>query len=84
MADLAEQLKCTQYTVLHSRYHFVLVGIETSGVFGPSASSFLLELGRCLKLSTMEPEALQLFVSETFSGDPKIQFDNHFRDLWCK
>ena len=53
VADRAEQLKCTKYTAFQSRYDFVPVGIETSGVFGPSASSFLLELGRRLKLSTI-------------------------------
>ena len=56
VADPAEQLKCTKYTAFQSKYHFVPVGIETSGVSGTSAS-FLLELGSRLKLSTMEPEA---------------------------
>ena len=43
VADQAEQVKCSKYAILQSKFDFVPVSIETSGVFGPSASSFSLD-----------------------------------------
>ena len=58
VAEQAEESKCSKYSWLRSSYHFVPVGIETSGVFGPQAAAFLHDLGRRLKTATQEHEAL--------------------------
>ena len=58
VAEQAEEGKCSKYSRLRSSYHFVPVGIETSGVFGPQAAAFLHDLGRRLKTATLEHEAL--------------------------
>ena len=58
VAEQAEESKCLKYSSLRSSYHFVPVGIETSGVFGPQAAAFLHDLGRRLKTTTLEHEAL--------------------------
>ena len=57
VAERAEQAKCLKYSSLESKYLFVPVAIETSGVFGPKALSFLHELGSRLISVSMEPQA---------------------------
>ena len=39
-------------------HHFVPIVIETSSVLGTKASSFLLELGRCIKEKTGQERAM--------------------------
>ena len=56
-AKQAEHNKILKYSTLQPKFHFVPVAIETSGVFGPEASICLRDLGRRLKLATLEPEA---------------------------
>ena len=58
VAEQAEESKCSKYPSLRSSYHFVPVGIDTSGVFGPQAAAFLHDLERRLKTATQEHEAL--------------------------
>ena len=43
-----------KYTELTATHHFVPVAIETTGVLGPEAHSFLLELGRRIGEETGE------------------------------
>ena len=38
----AECLKHSKYSTLETKYHFVLVAVETSGVFGPEAHEFFM------------------------------------------
>ena len=42
-----------KYALLGNSCHFVPIAIETSGVFGPEALSFLRELGRRIKGTTV-------------------------------
>ena len=58
MVEQAEESKCSKYFRLRSLYHFVPVGIETLGVFGPQTAAFLHDLGRHFKRATQEQEAL--------------------------
>ena len=46
VAEQAEQQKKTKYADLLNTHHFVPIGTETTGVFGPEAFSFFKELGR--------------------------------------
>ena len=46
VASQAESKKLQKYALLGNSHHFVPITIETSGVFGPKALSFLRELGR--------------------------------------
>ena len=55
VAEQAEQQKKTKYTDLQTTHHFIPIGIETTGVFGPEALSFFKELGRCLRARSGEP-----------------------------
>lgn len=57
VAKQAEHSKSLKYSTLQHKFHFAPVAIETSGVLGPEASTFLRDLGRRLKLVTSEPEA---------------------------
>ena len=56
VAEQAERAKCLKYSSLESKYHFVPVAIETSGVFGPKALSFLHDLGSRLISVSTEPQ----------------------------
>ena len=55
VAEQAEQQKKAKYADLLTTHHFVPIGIETTGVFGPEALSFFKELGRCLRARSGEP-----------------------------
>ena len=57
-ADL-EKAKIQKYALFKSSHYFVLVAIETSGVFGPEAISFIKELGQRIRAETDEPHSLQ-------------------------
>ena len=57
VAEQAEQAKCHKYSALESKFFFVPIAIETSGVFGPSAYTFLKELGSRLMSVTMDSQA---------------------------
>ena len=56
-ATLAEEKKKSKYSDLESNYIFVPLGFETMGHWGPSAVSFVSELGRLLTLTTEEPRS---------------------------
>lgn len=47
MAEEPEIRKRTKYANLEENYHLMPVAVETLGVFGLEAYSFLQELGRC-------------------------------------
>ena len=49
VTEQAEQQKKAKYADLLTTHHFVPIGIETTGVFGPEALSFVKELGRRLR-----------------------------------
>ena len=57
VAEQAERAKHSKYSALQSKFHFVPVAVETTGVFGPEARVFLRDLGKCLKHTTSETEA---------------------------
>ena len=59
VATQVEQRKQLKYAELEASHHFVPVAIETSGVCGPEAMQFLLELGHRLKAETREPRSLR-------------------------
>ena len=61
VAEQAEVRKGAKYADLQASHHFVPVAIETSGVFGQEALSFIQEFGRHLRVKTGEPQShLQL------------------------
>ena len=60
-ADL-EKAKIQKYALLKSSHYFVLVAIETSGVFGSEAISFIKELGQRIRAETGEPHSLQFLL----------------------
>ena len=51
LAEQAEQTKCLEYSALESKFFFVPIAIESSGVFDPKAYTFL----------TIWADALNLF-----------------------
>ena len=59
MAQRAEHLKISKYAHLDSSHHFIPVAVETLGVFGPGALSFIQDLSRCLRQVTGEPRSLE-------------------------
>ena len=62
VASQAEQTKTLKYAHLNSIHYFVPVAVETSGVFGPEAMTFVKELGRCVRAETGEPRSLQFLL----------------------
>ena len=57
VAEQAKQAKCLKYSALESKFVFVHIAIESSGVFGPNAYTFLNDLGRHLMSVTMDSRA---------------------------
>ena len=57
IAEQAEVRKSAKYADLQVSHHFVPVVIETSGVFGQEALSFIRELGRHQRVKTGEPQS---------------------------
>ena len=59
IAEQAEVRKRAKYADLQASHHFVPVAIETSGVFGQEALSFIRELGHRLRdsVKTGEPQS---------------------------
>ena len=55
VAEQAAQQKKSKYADLQTTHHFVPIGIETTGVFGPEALSFFKELGCHLRARSGEP-----------------------------
>lgn len=53
-ARSAEERKRRHYADLSARYRFEPIAVETSGVLGPAASSFIKELGRKITARTGE------------------------------
>ena len=51
-ASAAEARKVRRYASLSSRYKFVPIAVETSGVLGPATSGFVKDLGRLLTAHT--------------------------------
>ena len=62
MSSPAEKAKTDKYALFGSSHYFVPVAIETSGVFGPEAISFIKELGRRIWALTGEPCSLQFLM----------------------
>ena len=56
-AAYAEQQKVLKYIHLDRTYQFQPVAVETGGSIGPDSKSFLLDLGRRLKMATGEPRS---------------------------
>ena len=50
IANRAKYLKTGKYACITTTHHFVPIGVETTGVFGPEANYFLHELGVHLKI----------------------------------
>ena len=61
VASQVEKAKTQKHALLGSSHYSVPVAIETSGVFGPEAISFIKELGRRIRAETGEPRSLQLY-----------------------
>ena len=57
IANQAEERKGAKYAELLVSHHFVPVAIETSGVFGQGALSFIRELGSRLQAKTGESQS---------------------------
>ena len=55
VAEEAEKKKRTKYAHLEESHYFVPVAVETMGVFGPEARSFLRELGHRIANATQDP-----------------------------
>ena len=55
VAEEAEKKKRTKYAHLEESHYFVPVAVETLGVFGPEARSFLQDLGRRIANATQDP-----------------------------
>ncbi len=55
VAEEAERKNRAKYGHLEESHYFIPVAVETLGVFGPEAGSFLRELGRRIMDSTLEP-----------------------------
>ena len=49
----------SKYANLDSSHHLIPVAVETSGVFGPEALSFIQDLSRHLRQVTGEPRSLE-------------------------
>ena len=68
VASQAERLKHSKYTALEAKFHFVLVAVETSGVFGPEgvfgseAHEFLHELGSRMARVLLDPMSIQFLI----------------------
>ena len=58
VAEQAERAKHSKYSALQSKFDFIPVAVEMTGVFGPEAGVFLRDLGKRLKYARSEPEAL--------------------------
>ena len=56
-AEAAERRKKMKYEALSRAHHFVPVAIETTGVFGREAKSFIKELANRVKSETKEEKA---------------------------
>ena len=57
VAEQAEVRKSVKLADLQASHHFVPVAIETSGVFGQEALSFIRELRHRLQVKTGEPQS---------------------------
>ena len=57
IANQAEERKRAKYAELLVSYHFVPVAIETSGVIGQGALSFIREVGSRLQAKNGEPQS---------------------------
>ena len=60
----AEHSKHLKYTTLGSKHHFILVAIETSGVFGHEVRAFIKELGHRLEQITADSKSQQHLVQQ--------------------
>ena len=61
-AEAAEKRKKMKYEALSHAHHFVPVAIETTGVFGPEAKSFMKELANRVKSETKEEKACPFLI----------------------
>ena len=63
-AEAAEREKKMKYEALCRAHHFVPVAIETTGVFGPEAKSFIKELANRVKSETKEEKARPFLIQQ--------------------
>ena len=66
VAERDENLKTSKYAHLDSSHHFVPVAVETSGMFGPEALSFIMDLSWQLKVVTGEPRSLEYLIQRIY------------------
>ena len=64
VADDAEFRKTQKYSNLISSHYFVPLAVESLGVFGKEAQSFLKELGQRVKSSSGDPMAHRYLVQQ--------------------
>ena len=69
------------YVHLEYKYYFVPVAVETSGVFGPEARSFMKELGHRLYQATSDPNS-QWNMIQQVSGAVREVMQQRFGPLW--
>ena len=72
----AEKKKRTKYAHLEESHYFVPVAVETMGVFGPEARSFLQELGHRIAKATQDPLP-SLPQAEDICGSTEGQYSCH-------
>ena len=66
MTAQAEMNKISKYRNLDSSYPFVLVAIETCGLFGPKGWEFFWKGGRQVKRATKEENAYEFCYNSYF------------------
>ena len=81
VAEEAERRKKAKYAHLEASHYFVPVAIETLGVYGPEARSFLKDLGHRITSATLEPDLCPPLAAENCSGSPARQRCSHLRLL---
>ena len=57
-------MKISKYAHLDSSHYFIQVAVETLGVFGPKALSFIQDLSRHLRQVTGEPRSLEYLLQQ--------------------
>ena len=63
-AEAAERRKKMKYEALSFSHHFIPVAIETTGVFGPKANSFIKELANQVKSETKKEKACPYLIQQ--------------------
>ncbi len=64
VAEMAERKKRSKYQSLSRTHHFVPVAIETSGAFGPDALDLFRDLGRRIRVITLEVKSCAYLIQQ--------------------